>query len=228
MSAIFPLISILLPFHNEAETLDECLRSIQGQTFTDFELLAVDDSSTDESSSIIQKQALRDPRIRLLRSPARGLVPALNYGLAQANSPLIARMDADDLMYPDRLQRQYDFLQAHPEIDMIGACARLFPESEIDAGYREYIRWQNLCLSPEDISADIYVESPFAHPTVMFLAGVFSGPTYSSHSLPGRENLSASSRRIALTIRLPPGETPKSSIIEYSNDTSPIGDRQLL
>lgn len=176
-------VSILLPFHNEAQTLEACLDSIQAQTLKEFELLAVNDASTDGSTAIVAKRARKDPRIRLLNSPVRGLVPTLNHGLTMARGPLIARMDADDLMYPARLLSQYRFLHTHPEYDLVAGRARLFPDSEIDAGYREYIRWQNQCLSQEDIAAEIYIESPFAHPSVMFrkrivqrLGGYRQGP----------------------------------------------------
>ena len=178
-----PIVSIVLPFHNEAATLDECLDSIQAQTFSDFELLAIDDASDDQSVEMLEQRVRRDARIRLLHSPGRGVVSALNHGLSQARSHLIARMDADDIMHPDRLQRQYDFLQANPMVALLGTQVRLFPESEVQAGYREYIRWQNSCLEPHDIAGDIYIESPFAHPTVMFrrevvqaLGGYRQGP----------------------------------------------------
>lgn len=160
-------VSVLLPFRNAEATLEACLDSIEAQTLKDYELLAINDSSSDRSVAMVAARAQRDDRIRLLHNPARGLVAALNYGLAAARSPLVARMDADDLMHPGRLNSQYCFLHAHPEIDLVGTCVRLFPDSAIDAGYREYIRWQNQCLSPKDIAADIYIESPFAHPSVM-------------------------------------------------------------
>jgi glycosyltransferase involved in cell wall biosynthesis len=161
-------VSILLPFHNEEQMLEACLDSIQAQSLKAYELLAVNDASTDESTAIVSERARKDPRIHLLHSPARHLVSTLNYGLNLAKGPLVARMDADDLMHPERLLSQYRYLHAHPQCDLVASRARLFPDSEIDAGYREYIRWQNQCLTQDDITADIYIESPFAHPSVMF------------------------------------------------------------
>ena len=109
-----------------------------------------------------------DSRIRLLRNPGRGLVSALNWGLKTASAPLIARMDGDDRMHPERLQRQYQYLLQHPDITLLGCATRPFSEQEIRTGLWEYIRWQNDCNSPSQIADEIYIESPFAHPSVVF------------------------------------------------------------
>ncbi len=161
-------VSILLPFRNGEATLEECLDSIQEQTFTEFELLAVNDRSDDRSLSIIRTRAESDKRIRILENPGCGLVSALNYGLANSSAEYIARMDVDDRMHPQRLQRQLDFMQQHPDITLVASQARLFPEEMIQDGFREYMRWQNSCLSPQQIADEIYVESPMVHPTVFF------------------------------------------------------------
>ncbi|RLJ17792.1 glycosyl transferase [bacterium endosymbiont of Escarpia laminata] len=161
-------LEIILPFRDAATTLDPCLDSIRQQTFRDFRLLAINDHSRDDSCSVVQQHANCDKRIRLLHNPHPGLVNALNFGLMQATSPLIARMDADDLMDQQRLQLQLDYLQQNKIITLVGCQVRLFPKNLIHAGYREYVRWQNQCLDPDEIAADIYIESPFAHPSVMF------------------------------------------------------------
>jgi glycosyltransferase involved in cell wall biosynthesis len=96
-----------------------------------------------------------------------GLVAALNLGIAEARAPLIARMDADDVMHPDRLRAQFDLLHDRPEIALVGTQVELFPAEEVRGGYLEYIRWQNAIVEPEQVAAEIYVESPFAHPSVM-------------------------------------------------------------
>jgi glycosyltransferase involved in cell wall biosynthesis len=131
-------------------------------------VVAIDDHSRDGSAALVQGYARRDPRIRLLSSPHPGLVAALNHGLQQANGALIARMDGDDRMHPQRLARQVAYLRQHPGITLIGSRARLFPGAQIRAGYREYMRWQNQLLTPKQIATAIYVESPFAHPSVTF------------------------------------------------------------
>lgn len=135
---------------------------------TDWELVAIDDGSTDGSAAVVKTAAARDPRIRLLTPGRVGLVTALNLGLEESRAELVARMDADDLMAPVRLAMQVEHLSEHTAIDLVSCQVRLFPENEIRAGYSEYVRWQNACLTAEDVSAEIYVESPFAHPSVVF------------------------------------------------------------
>jgi glycosyltransferase involved in cell wall biosynthesis len=169
-----PEISIVLPFFDAAATLPECLASIQRQTFAPYEVLAVDDGSADGSAAIVRKAAGQDARIQLLQPGRVGLVAALNLGIAHARGPLIARMDADDIMHDERLAAQFAYLQQRPEIALVAAQVELFPPDQIRAGYREYIRWQNQCLTPDQIAANIYVESPFAHPSVMIRRDVLA------------------------------------------------------
>jgi len=161
-------VSVLLPFRNAADTLPDCLDSIRSQTLLDFELLAVNDHSRDDSTAIVAAHARRDPRIRLLHARDHGLVAALNHGLHAAKTPLIARMDADDIMHPRRLELQYDYLQSHREITVLGTQVEAFSDQPILSGLSEYIRWQNGCVSPRQIADDIYLEAPLAHPSVMF------------------------------------------------------------
>lgn len=163
-----PAISILLPYRDARSTLDECLKSIQEQTLDNFELIAVNDNSSDGSIDTLNKFARNDPRINLLNNPNSGLVSALNLGLEYSSSQYIARMDADDRMSPQRLQLQYDYMQQNPGITALGSYARLFPEELIQEGFREYMRWQNSCITPQDIADEIYIESPLVHPSVMF------------------------------------------------------------
>ena len=104
-----PTVTVLMPYYNAEATLVECLNSILRQTVATFELLVVDDGSSDGSRQIILAKQSQDKRIRLL-SPGRvGLVKALNLGLAAAQTPLVARMDADDIMEPTRLEKQMAF-----------------------------------------------------------------------------------------------------------------------
>ena len=161
-----PLVSVLLPFHNAAETMADCIDSVLAQTLNDFEIITVNDFSNDASLQILQ--AYSDDRIRIINNKHRGLVSALNTGLACCNAPLVARMDADDIMYPHRLAKQYEYMRQHHEVVLLATQARKFPEASIRNGYREYMRWQNSVLSHEDVHRQIYIESPFAHPSVMF------------------------------------------------------------
>lgn len=163
-------ISILLPFHNAGETLPECLESILRQEHRHWELVAVNDQSTDGTDAWLRQLARRDERIRVLDNPRKGLVNALNHGLGACQHELVARMDADDIMYPQRLAAQLEHFRCTPDLALSATRVRLFPVALIEKGFREYIRWQNRCCSPSDIARQIYVESPFAHPSVMFRA----------------------------------------------------------
>jgi glycosyltransferase involved in cell wall biosynthesis len=163
------MISILLPFRNADTTVLGCLASIQQQSFRRFELLAIDDHCTDQTRDLISNWP--DPRLRLLDNPGDGIVDALNFGIRQARYPLLARMDADDLMRSDRLETQFGLLRSRHDIDLVSSRVALFPKQQIATGYREYERWQNRLLSHEDIVAERFVESPLAHPSVMFRRG---------------------------------------------------------
>lgn len=157
-----------MPFYNAGKTLAETLDSILAQTFKEFVVLAVDDGSSDDSSEIVRHYMQHDPRIQLHQPGRLGVVGAMNYALHHCPAPLCARMDADDIMAPQRLEKQWHYLQEHPRIALVGSRVRLFPEAIIQPGFNEYIRWQNGCLTPRQIADNIYVELPIAHPSVMF------------------------------------------------------------
>jgi len=157
-----------MPFYNAVETIAETIDSILLQTLDSFELLAVDDGSADNSAAIVAAKAASDTRIKLLQPGRIGVSEAANYGAHHARSEIVARMDADDRMHPERLQRQYAALCDNPDFSLIGCQVAVFPEELIEAGFREYIRWQNGCLSDEDIADEIYVELPIANPSIMF------------------------------------------------------------
>lgn len=161
-----PAVSVLLPFYNAETTLKECMDSIVSQELSDFEVVAINDHSEDGSACLIEEY--KDERIRVINNKGKGLVAALNYGLEKCRSKLIARMDADDIMRVQRLLKQKNYLNEHSEICLVASKVRKFPEEKIQNGYKEYIRWQNSCVSSDDINNQIYIESPLAHPSVMF------------------------------------------------------------
>ncbi len=163
-----PILTVLLPVHNAADTLDEALASLCAQSFGDFVILAVDDGSTDATRTALAVWQQREPRLRVLHLPHRGVAAALQSGLEAADTPLIARMDADDRAHPDRFARQVAFLEAHPEVAVLGTRARLHPEGFRGGGMAVYLAWQNRLLTDEEIRREIFIESPFVHPTVMF------------------------------------------------------------
>jgi len=163
-----PRISILLPFRNAAPTLDAAISSIATQTFTDWELLLIDNASLDESSAIAQHWAGQDERIRVITEPAIGIAHALNTGLQHAQGRYIARMDADDISHPERLAKQVAYLDAHSEIGVLGTRTRFATTVERSSGMQWFVYWQNTILSPRDHYVKRFVDAPLAHPTVMF------------------------------------------------------------
>ena len=158
-----PRVSVLLPVRDAASTLDACLESLLGQSLRDLEVVAVDDGSRDGSRALLEDRARRDPRLVVLPTPARGLAAALNTALASARSPLVARMDADDVAHEDRLALQAERLRADPGVDVLGCRVSLFPEAR--RGMRAYVGWQNALLDHREIVRDLFVESPLVHPT---------------------------------------------------------------
>lgn len=152
-----PLVTILMPVHNGASYLKEAMDSMLGQSLEDFELLIVDDASTDESAAIVQE--CKDPRIRFIKSRERlKLSGALNLGLDHARGRYIARMDADDISLPRRLEIQARFLDTNPAIGLCGSWIRYF-------GAMNSVLKRP--LHHEDIRAFTLIDTPFAHPTVM-------------------------------------------------------------
>jgi glycosyltransferase involved in cell wall biosynthesis len=161
-----PLVSVLMPCYNAEDTLLEALDSLRDQTISDYEIIAVDDGSTDATSVILASWAATDPRIRIYTQPHQGILVALNTGLQHSRAPYIARMDTDDHAYPERLQRQLAYLDEHPQVALVSCQVRGFPEEHVREGFRLYIEWQNSLISNEEIQKEIFVESPFAHPSV--------------------------------------------------------------
>jgi glycosyltransferase involved in cell wall biosynthesis len=169
-----PQVSIVLPMRNAAHTIDDCLESVVRQTYDHYEVILIDDGSTDDSLIKVKRWCDQYRRIKCYQQPPLGLVQALNKGLALAKGKYIARMDADDIMLENRLQAQVEYLTHHPHVDLVATQVELFPNHLVAPGYVEYMRWQNQCLTPRDMLDEIYVESPIAHPSVMLRREVFA------------------------------------------------------
>lgn len=160
-------VSILMPVYNAALTLEAAVQSLLRQSMPEFELVIVNDGSTDETPNLLRQFAQRDPRVIVLETPHRGIVAALNEGLQVCRCELIARMDADDICHRDRLAQQVRFMESHPEISVCGSLVKMFPKKNLLGGMLRYEQWLNSLVSPEEIARDIFVESPLAHPSVM-------------------------------------------------------------
>ena len=163
-----PAVSILLPVHNAAATLSRALDSLRTQTLEDWELLAIDDGSTDATPELLATAVTADARIRILSIAKSGIVAALNAGLSAARAPRVARMDADDECRPTRLARQVDYLAAHPEIGLCATQVEFGGDPVANRGYALHVEWSNSLLTPDAIALNRFVESPIAHPSVMF------------------------------------------------------------
>lgn len=160
-------VSVLLPAHNAAATLLDCLRSLGRQTLDAWEGVLVDDGSTDQTARIATEFARREPRLRVLATRHRGLVGALQHGLAECSGPLVARMDADDVMHRRRLEEQVAALERDPGLAAVGAHVRVFPTAAIAQGMREYEAWVNAIRSEADVRRQAFVECPVVHPTLV-------------------------------------------------------------
>lgn len=160
MKAPQPAVSVCMPVYNASRYLRECIDSVLSQTFADFEFLIVDDGSYDDSAAIVESYA--DPRIRLIRRE-HGYIASLNCLLDEARGRYIARMDADDVMLPDRLRLQFDYMEAHPDVDVLGGGAITIDEEskakQNQEGDAEYTDWQ-ITLK------DLVEMNRLTHPTV--------------------------------------------------------------
>jgi glycosyltransferase involved in cell wall biosynthesis len=163
----FPLVSVVLPFRDAGATLDDALRSIAAQTLQAFECVLIDDGSLDASAARAHAVASRDRRFHVLRSAGEGLVRALTTGIAAARTPFIARMDADDLAHPRRLERQLAALQRGADLSVISCLVECFHDTGIGGGMRRYEQWLNALRTPDAIRAAMFIESPIAHPSAM-------------------------------------------------------------
>lgn len=164
-----PELSVVMPIFNGGACVGRALESLREQDFQDFELVAVDDGSSDSTAGILAGFARRDPRIRTLRQEHAGIVRALNRGIECSRAPVIARMDADDVSLPGRLSAQLEYLRGHPDVGVI-AC-RVGTEGSAGKGakgFAEYVRWQNRLLDHASIFTNRFVESPVTHPSVMY------------------------------------------------------------
>jgi glycosyltransferase involved in cell wall biosynthesis len=154
-----PLVSVLMTVYNGQEFLNMAMDSIFLQTYKNFEFVIVDDGSTDHSSSIIK--AYDDPRIKYLYQRNSGQAAALNKGIEKARGKYIARMDADDISYPERLQRQVEFLENNDSVAMVGSSYDYIDE---DSGI--FAQAYHLDIN-RDIKMEFLVRNPFGHGTVI-------------------------------------------------------------
>ena len=160
-----PAISVILPVYNAEAYVREAVESILAQSFTDFELIIINDGSTDGSGAILRELARRDARIVLVERPNDGLVSALNAGIESARADLIARMDADDVAMPERFALQHARMVKEPELAVLGSLIRWMDR------VGNVIELANQPLTPKAIARCLEQGCPVAHPTVMMRRG---------------------------------------------------------
>ena len=165
-----PLVSVVMTVHNGEPWTSEAVESVLKQSFGDFELIVVDDGSTDATPAVLRRFV--DPRLRVITQAQSGQTPALNRALRLAAAPVLARMDADDVALPDRLQRQVAFLEEHPQVGLLGtACHEISAAGEI-------LRTLTPPLDDDALRRTLIRTNPFIHTSVVFRRAVLerTGP----------------------------------------------------
>ena len=156
-----PLVSVLLPVRDEEAYLGEALASLSAQTLSGIEVIVVDDGSSDGSAAIAEAHARGDSRFRVVRQPPLGMVAASERARSEARAPLIARMDADDLALPERLELQAAAIREEG-LAAVGGRVEYFPETS--DGMRAYAAWLNGLVTVEAAERDLWVECPLPGP----------------------------------------------------------------
>ncbi len=171
MTSKRPLVSVLMPVRDGGEHLRAAVDSILAQSLDDLELVLVDDGSRDDA--VARLDSLDDHRLQRFTNPGQGIVSALNFAAFNARGDYLARMDADDIALPQRLERQLALLEREPGVGIVGAEVEIFAEQGVGEGYRFYQDWINGLRAPADIAREIFVESPIPHPTAMLSSRLF-------------------------------------------------------
>ena len=165
-----PLISVLLPVRNAAEYLPEAIASIEAQTYSKYEVVAVDDGSSDDSWFVLQEWAGRDERVKVFRRAPAGIVPALEFARSKATGSYLARMDADDIAGPTRFELQIQLMESDSSLVICGCAIEYFPVERVRDGALRYQSWLNTPATPEEIEKELFVECPLAHPAFFMRA----------------------------------------------------------
>lgn len=162
-----PLVSILTPFKNTARFLTECIDSILKQTYTNWELLIVDDHSTDNSYTLIETFAKADQRITLLKNSGNGIIDALKLAYKHSSGELITRMDSDDIMFSNKLEVLANNLQDYGKQHVAVGLVKYFNANGVGPGYKSYETWLNNLTKTGNNYAEIYKECVIPSPCWM-------------------------------------------------------------
>ena len=157
-----PAISIVMAAYNEEQSIGRAIESILAQTFINWELIIIDDGSTDTTTEVIERYANNDSRIRLFSNEVNMQLPAsLNKGIGLAKADLVARADADDVNLPERLSKQYDYLREHGDVDVVGTAGYLLDEAGCRVGCYTHP------LTHAELEELPFIKIQFFHPSVL-------------------------------------------------------------
>jgi cellulose synthase/poly-beta-1,6-N-acetylglucosamine synthase-like glycosyltransferase len=168
--AAHPTVSVLLPVRNGEAFLEESLGSLLCQSLSSMEILAVDDGSVDGSGEILRRVARADSRVRVFSQEPRGIVAALELGRSRARGRYLARMDADDVALPGRMEAQVALMESDTRIVASGTGVEYFPREMVKDGSLRYQDWINGLLTHEAMMRDLFVECPLPHPALLMRA----------------------------------------------------------
>lgn len=176
-----PQITVITSILNAEKTLKNALFSIQWQTFQNWKWILINDGSDDDTQKILNQAQSEDSRIQIIHHTARkGLASRLNEGVNLVRTPFIARMDADDIAYPSRLEKQLTFLKSRPDIDLIASNVMLFSQRKPLGKFPLYTEHADICQKPE---AGFF----FPHPTWMGKTAWFQKFPYDENLLRGQD-----------------------------------------
>ena len=161
------LVSIITPCKNAERWLEACLESFKNQSYTNWEWIIIDDSSTDNSYNILKRLAKSDNRVKVFKNPDQGIIPALNEGLRSSKGSFLTRMDADDLIPSNRLEKMVRRLQISPDKTVITGLVSYFSDLEVSEGYQSYENWINEVNTSASQWKNVYRECVIASPNWM-------------------------------------------------------------
>lgn len=173
-----PDISVILPYYNAEATLEQATRSILNQSFLNFELLLINNNSTDRSPVIAQQLSAFDLRIKLYNELQQGVVFAANTGMKAAEGKYVARMDADDVAHPKKLENQFKHLESNPKISISATQVNYQTVDSNLNDFSHFVDWSNRLNIWKDIYENRFVEFPIVNPTLMIRKSALEGIGY--------------------------------------------------
>lgn len=177
------IVSVIIPAYNAEKYLAEAIESVLTQSFKNYELIIIDDGSSDRTNEVISRYTARDSRIVALKNPANlGIAATRNHGLKIATGKYVAWQDADDISMPDRLQVQVDFLDLHPDVGIVGGNLEIFSGNSV-------VEMRKYPEEDSEIRKCIYKYSPIAQPSAMIRADLFKRAGNYDLKLPPAEDL---------------------------------------